>query len=68
LKDLDKANVLEPNNEFTLQCHVNVKRILKDYQRALKDLEKVDVFNPTMHSLCNVVEMSKGCWRTVKEP
>jgi hypothetical protein len=31
LEDLEKANVFEPNNIFTLQCCVNVKRILKDY-------------------------------------
>jgi tetratricopeptide (TPR) repeat protein len=46
LEDLDKADVLEPNNIFTLQCCGNVKMILKDYQRALKDLDKVDVFEP----------------------
>jgi hypothetical protein len=46
LEDLDKADVLEPNNIFTLQCCVNVKRILKGYQGALKDLDKVDVLEP----------------------
>ncbi len=46
MEDLDKANVLEPNNIFTLQCRGNVKRIFKDYQGALKDLDKVDVFEP----------------------
>ncbi len=45
LKDLEKVNVLEPNNAFTFKLHGHVKRILKDYQGAI-DLDKVDVFEP----------------------
>jgi hypothetical protein len=46
LEDLDKADVLEPNNAFTLRCHGNVKRMLEDCQGALEDLDKVDVLEP----------------------
>jgi tetratricopeptide (TPR) repeat protein len=46
LKDLDKANVLEPNNAFILQSCGNVKKMLKDYQGALKDFDKANVFEP----------------------
>jgi len=46
LKDLDKVDVLEPNNAFTLQCHGNVKRMLENCQGALEDLDKVDVLEP----------------------
>jgi hypothetical protein len=34
--------------------------MLKDYQGALEDLDKADVVDQTMHSLCEPVEMSKG--------
>jgi len=30
LEDLDKVDVLEPNNAFTLQIHGEVKKILHD--------------------------------------
>ncbi len=50
LKDLDKVDVLEPNNAFTLKIHGDVKGMLKEYQRALEDLDKVMVLNQTMHS------------------
>ncbi len=43
LEDLHKVDVLEPNNEFTLKWHENVKRTLKDYRGTSKDLDKVDV-------------------------
>jgi len=33
LEDLNEADVLEPNNAFTLQSHGVVKNMLKDYQR-----------------------------------
>jgi hypothetical protein len=46
LKDLDKVDVLEPYNAFTLQCNGNVKRMLEDCQGALEDLDKVDVLGP----------------------
>jgi len=43
LEDLDKDDVLEPNNDFTLKWHGDVKRTLKDYQGTLENLDKVDV-------------------------
>jgi tetratricopeptide (TPR) repeat protein len=43
---LTKANVLEPNNAFTLQSRGHFKRMLNEYQRALEDLNKTDVFEP----------------------
>jgi len=46
LEDLNKADVLEPNNAFTLRCRGDVKRMLKDYQGALEDLDKANVLEP----------------------
>jgi tetratricopeptide (TPR) repeat protein len=46
LEDLDKADVLEPNDAFTLRSRGDVKIMLKDYQGALEDLDKVDVLEP----------------------
>ncbi len=46
LEDLDKADVLEPNNVFTLQSCEDVKKMLEDYQGALEDLDKADVLEP----------------------
>jgi hypothetical protein len=46
LKDLHKADVLKPNNAFTLQTCGNVKRMLKDCQGVLEDLNKADVLEP----------------------
>jgi len=46
LKDLDKVDVLEPNNAFTLQSRADVKMMLEDCQKALEDLDKVDVPKP----------------------
>ncbi|CAK9877013.1 unnamed protein product [Sphagnum jensenii] len=46
LEDLDKANVLEPNDAFTLQVRGDVKMILNDYQGTLEDLHKADVLKP----------------------
>jgi tetratricopeptide (TPR) repeat protein len=43
LNDLDKADVLEPDNAFTLSSRGKVKRMLKVYQGALNDLDKADV-------------------------
>ncbi|CAK9265439.1 unnamed protein product, partial [Sphagnum jensenii] len=40
LKDLNKTNVLEPNNASTLSSSANVKYMLHDYQGALEDLDK----------------------------
>jgi tetratricopeptide (TPR) repeat protein len=44
LEDLDKANVLEPNNAFRYRGRV--KGMLKEYQGALEDLAKADVLQP----------------------
>ncbi len=46
MKDLDKADVLEPNNAFTLRSLADVKMMLEDCRRALEDLDKVDVLEP----------------------
>jgi len=46
LEDLDKADVLEPNNAFTLRSRGVVKYKLHDYQGALEDLDKADVLEP----------------------
>jgi tetratricopeptide (TPR) repeat protein len=46
LENFDKANILEPNNVFLLQCCGDVKKMLEDYQGALKDLDKADVLEP----------------------
>jgi tetratricopeptide (TPR) repeat protein len=46
LDDLDKADVLKPNNASTLRSRGNVKRMLKEYQGALDDLDKADVLEP----------------------
>jgi len=43
LEDLDKVDVLEPNNAFTLTNRARVKYMLKEYQRALEDLDKANV-------------------------
>ncbi|CAM6059862.1 unnamed protein product [Sphagnum tenellum] len=46
LEDLDKADVLKPNDAFTLRARGEVKRMLDDYQGALEDLDKADVLEP----------------------
>jgi tetratricopeptide (TPR) repeat protein len=46
LEDLDKADVLQPNNAIVLKRCGNVKRLLKDYQVALEDLDKANVLEP----------------------
>jgi hypothetical protein len=46
IKDLDKADVLEPNNAFTLRTRGTVKNMLDDYQGTLEDLDKADVIEP----------------------
>jgi tetratricopeptide (TPR) repeat protein len=51
LEDLDKANVLGPNNAFILRIRGDVKKMLKDYQGALEDFDKVMFLNETMNSL-----------------
>jgi tetratricopeptide (TPR) repeat protein len=54
LEDLDKANVLEPNNAFTLMIRGDVKRNLEDYVGALEDLDKVDVLEPNNASTLRI--------------
>jgi len=46
LQDLDKADVLEPNNAFTLANRGRIKYMLKEYKGALEDLDKADVLEP----------------------
>jgi hypothetical protein len=46
LNDLDKADVLEPNNASTLRSCGDVKRMLKDYVGTFNDLDKADVLQP----------------------
>jgi len=50
LEDLDKVDVLKPNNVFTLIRRANVKNMLKDYQQILENLDKLMILNQTMHS------------------
>jgi tetratricopeptide (TPR) repeat protein len=54
LEDLDKADVLEPNNAFTLMVCGDVKRNLEDYVGALEDLNKVDVLEPNNASTLRI--------------
>jgi len=46
LENLDKANVLEPNNAFTLEIRGDVKKMLHDYHGALEDLHRAHVLEP----------------------
>ncbi|CAM6045188.1 unnamed protein product [Sphagnum compactum] len=46
LEDLDKADVLEPNNAFTL---TSLKYMLDDYQGALETINKVHHLQPNDH-------------------
>jgi tetratricopeptide (TPR) repeat protein len=46
LKDLDKTNVHEINNEFILKTRGDIKRILEDYVETLEDLDKAHVLDP----------------------
>jgi tetratricopeptide (TPR) repeat protein len=64
LNDLDKADVLEPNNAFTLRSRGDVKKMLKNYEGALNDLDKADVLEPnhafTLRSRGDVKKMLKN--------
>jgi len=51
LEDVDKANVLQPNDTFTLRARGDLKTMLHKYQGLLEDLDKADVLNQTMQSL-----------------
>jgi hypothetical protein len=46
LEDLNKANVFEPNNVFTLIIHAYTNWNLNNYQIALETMEKVHVLKP----------------------
>ncbi|CAN5971409.1 unnamed protein product [Sphagnum jensenii] len=46
LEDLDKADVLEPNDAFTLITHAYINWSLNKYQFALETMEKVRVLEP----------------------
>ncbi len=63
MEDLEKADVLEPNNALTLRTRGNVKYMLHDYQEALEDVDKADVLEPsdafTLRSRGNVKMMLK---------
>jgi hypothetical protein len=67
LEDLDKVDVLEPNNAFTLKTRADVKRMLHDHLGALEDLDKVDVLGTnnafTLRTRENVKRMLKECQR-----
>jgi tetratricopeptide (TPR) repeat protein len=71
LEDLDKADVLEPNNAFTLESCANVKRMLKEYQGALEDLDKVDLLDPnnafTLRTRGDVKRMLKEYQRALED-
>jgi hypothetical protein len=58
LQDLNNIDVLESNNAIILQRHGDVKRMLNDYQGALKDLDKDNFLEPnnafTLQSRKNV--------------
>jgi tetratricopeptide (TPR) repeat protein len=54
LEDLDKADVLEPNNASTLRIRAIVKTVLKECQGALEDLDKADVFEPNNASTLTI--------------
>jgi hypothetical protein len=60
LEDLDEADVLEPNNAFTLQSLGIVKNMLKDFE-PWRTLMRPMFLNQIMHSFCKVVELSKTC-------
>jgi tetratricopeptide (TPR) repeat protein len=68
LEDFHKANVVEPNNVFALGSHGDVKKCWRTLKEPWRTLTRLMFLNPTMHSLCKVMDMSKGCWTFVKEP
>jgi Flp pilus assembly protein TadD len=54
LEDLDKADVIDSNNAFTLNVRGEAKGMLNDYQGALEDLDKADVIEPNNAFTLNV--------------
>jgi tetratricopeptide (TPR) repeat protein len=61
LEDLNKADVLGPNNAFTLRTRGYVKHMLYDYQGALEDLDRVDVLEPNNAFTLRSRGMLKEC-------
>jgi tetratricopeptide (TPR) repeat protein len=51
LEDLDKVDVLEPNNASTLTARGDGNYVLDDYQGALEDLDKAKVLEPNNVSI-----------------
>jgi hypothetical protein len=51
LKDLNKADVLEPNNASILNSRGEVKRMLRDYKEPWKTLTWLMFLNQTMYSI-----------------
>jgi hypothetical protein len=49
LEDLDKVDVLGPNDAFTLRTRGDLKRMLKDYQGASETIVKVHHLQPNDH-------------------
>jgi tetratricopeptide (TPR) repeat protein len=46
LEYFDQANVLVPNDPYTLQVRGNVKEMLGDYEGALEDLDEANILEP----------------------
>jgi hypothetical protein len=44
--DLDKANILEPNDAIILKMQKRVKHNLTDYEGALLDLDNANILEP----------------------
>jgi hypothetical protein len=59
------TSVFEANNVIILQRHGDVKRMLNDYQGALKDLNKADFLEPNnafiLQSHADVKKNVRGC-------
>jgi serine/threonine protein kinase len=59
LNDLDKSDVLEPNNVFTLMNYATIKYMLDDYQGALDTMNKVHHLQPNDHLILQTQKMFK---------
>lgn len=61
-ENLAKNDVIELNIKYISRIYEYVKMVLKDYEEALKDLNKVDVLQPNnAFILKNCGYMSKIC-------
>jgi tetratricopeptide (TPR) repeat protein len=61
-EDLAKSDVIELNIIYISRIYEYVKMVLKDYEQALKDLNKVDVLQPNNgFILTSCGYMSKIC-------